>query len=255
MLEKQLSDFATGTRRSPSADFTTNVFGRIGIDRYTKAHSSIGEVYVGWTSLGASGLRSAADETAFEAWYGERFGRRAVRALENDAIADAIARHLGGEDVDVPLDLSASSPFETAVLRQTAQIGRGEARPYWWLARELGAAGATRAVGNALGRNPLPLLIPCHRVIRADMHAGNYVFGHAAKERLLAAEGVDLAALERISRHGFRYIGCDDGYFCLPTCGDIACKVDRPGYIGLQSVGEAQARGLRPCRTCRPIAA
>jgi len=123
------------------------------------------------------------------------------------------------------------------------------------VARELNAPGAKRAVGKALGRNPVPLLLPCHRVVRADLSVGEYVFGSTEKRRLLEAEGLDLAAVDRARRRGFRYIGCDDGYFCLPTCGSVACKVDNAGYVGLHSAADAHVHGLQPCPTCRPLAA
>ena len=255
MLEKQLAEFAARTRCEADTDFTAQVFGRIAIDRYATAPSAIGDVYVAWTALGASGLRLAGSDGEFEAWYAKRFGRRAVRALERDDIMNAAAARLRGEDVRVPLDLSALSPFEAAVLRKAAEIPRGDARPYWWVARELETPAAMRAVGNALGRNPVPLLVPCHRVIRADMRTGEYVFGAAAKQHLLEDEGVDLAAVDRVTRRGFRYVGCADGFFCLPTCGTVACKVDNPGYLGLHSAHDAVAHGLQPCPTCRPIAA
>jgi O-6-methylguanine DNA methyltransferase len=141
------------------------------------------------------------------------------------------------------------------VLSAAAGISRGHARPYGWVARELGAPDATRAVGNALGRNPVPLLIPCHRITRTDGSVGGYVFGSDAKRKLLEDEGLNFEAIERVTRRGFRYIGNDDGTFCLPTCGDVAAHLDAPGYRGLRSAEEAHAHGLVPCESCRPIAA
>ncbi|MEA2663866.1 MAG: hypothetical protein QOI11_810 [Candidatus Eremiobacteraeota bacterium] len=236
--------------------FTTEIFAEIGVDRYTAAASALGTVYVAWHVSGVCGVRLASDERAFEAWYAERFGRRVVPAIEDDPIASAARAKLRGEEVDVPLDLHDCSLFEQRVLQAAAGIMRGNARPYDWVAREVGAPGATRAVGNALGRNPVPLLIPCHRVTRKDGAVGGYVFGGDAKRKLLEAEGLDFGAIERVTRLGFRFVGSDDeGTFCLPTCGDVACRVDRPGFRGLRSAAEALAHGLRPCTSCRPIAA
>jgi hypothetical protein len=99
------------------------------------------------------------------------------------------------------------------------------------------------------------LLIPCHRIIRTDCTTGGYVFGSDAKRTLLEGEGLDFAAIETVTRRGFRYIGCDAGWFCLPTCGNVARQIDDPGYMGLRSVEDAHAHGLVPCRLCRPIAA
>ncbi|MER3421295.1 MAG: cysteine methyltransferase, partial [Chloroflexota bacterium] len=82
------------------------------------------------------------------------------------------------------------------VLEKTAEIPRGEVRPYAWVAREIGAPGAVRAVGTALGHNPIPFIIPCHRVVRADGSLGEYSGGGpAVKARVLAYEGVPLAEL------------------------------------------------------------
>ncbi|HTD36042.1 MAG TPA: methylated-DNA--[protein]-cysteine S-methyltransferase [Candidatus Limnocylindrales bacterium] len=238
-----------------SPDFTTAICARIGLDRYITAESALGGVYVAWSADGVSAVRQSGDEEAFEAWYAERFERRCVPAIEDDSIATAARAKLRGEDADVPIDLHECSEFEQRVLRKAAEIKGGGARPYSWVAREIGSPGATRAVGNALGRNPVPLLIPCHRVVRSDYSAGGYVFGGEAKRALLEREGVNFGAIGEVVRRGFRYVGCDDGYFCLPSCGDIASRLDEPGFLGLHSLEEAHEHGLRPCRTCRPMAA
>jgi O-6-methylguanine DNA methyltransferase len=185
MSETNLRDFRDATRRAVSPDFTATVFSAVGLDRYVVAPSALGDVYVAWSSLGASAVRLATGDGDFELWYAERFGRRAVRAVEDDPISLAARAKLQGEAVTVPVDLRECSPFEQRVLDGAAKIGRGNARPYRWLARELGAPDAVRAVGNALGRNPVPLLVPCHRVIRTDYAVGGYVFGSDAKRVLL----------------------------------------------------------------------
>ena len=238
-----------------SPDFTAKVFAGCGLDRYTNAASALGEVFVAWSATGVSAVRVAADEAGFESWYDERFARRCVPAVEIDPIAEAARARLQGEDVTVPVDLRDCSPFEQRVLHKAAEVARGSARPYGWVARELGSPDAMRAVGNALGRNPVPLLIPCHRIIRTDCTTGGYVFGREAKRKLLENEGLDFDAIEIVTRRGFRYVGCDDGYFCLPTCGNVASRLNTPGFMGLRSVEEAHAHGLAPCSTCRPIAA
>jgi O-6-methylguanine DNA methyltransferase len=255
MTDTNLRDARDAGQRDVSPDFTAKVFAGCGLDRYTNAASALGDVLVAWSDCGVSAVRVASDEAVFEAWYAERFARRCVAAVEIDPIAMAARARLRGEDVDVPVDLRDCSPFEQRVLRKAAEVDRGSARPYRWVAREVGTPAATRAVGNALGRNPVPLLIPCHRIIRTDCTAGNYVFGSDAKRKLLEDEGLDFDAIETVTRRGFRYIGCDDGTFCLPTCCGVARQIDDPGYVGLRTAEEAHAHGLRPCRQCRPIAA
>lgn len=88
----------------------------------------------------------------------------------------------------IPCDLHGLPPFMRAVLRITAQIPYGAVRSYQWVAERLGKPKATRAVGNALARNPIPIVIPCHRVVRSDGTLGGYALGLSWKRRLLALE-------------------------------------------------------------------
>ena len=88
----------------------------------------------------------------------------------------------------IPCDLSALPPFTQAVLRVTSQIPHGEVRSYRWVAEHLKKPKATRAVGNALARNPIPIIIPCHRVVRSDGTLGGFSLGLKWKKRLLELE-------------------------------------------------------------------
>jgi len=88
------------------------------------------------------------------------------------------------------IDWELFTGFQKDVLRLTAEIPYGEVRTYGGLARELGKPGAARAVGNALGSNPLPILIPCHRVIGTDGRLHGYAGGLDAKAFLLTLEGL-----------------------------------------------------------------
>ena len=94
---------------------------------------------------------------------------------------------------DVPVDLSSRSPFHQEVLRATARIPRGEVRTYGELAAAVGRPRAARAVGTAMARNPVPLLVPCHRVVPSSGGVGSYGgFSSDLKAKLLANEGVTL---------------------------------------------------------------
>jgi O-6-methylguanine DNA methyltransferase len=84
------------------------------------------------------------------------------------------------------------APFQRAVLEATTTVPFGHVDTYAGIARKIGKPGATRAVGNALGRNPIPVIVPCHRVIRSDATIGGYTGGLGIKHRLLAIEGVTL---------------------------------------------------------------
>jgi O-6-methylguanine DNA methyltransferase len=144
------------------------------------------------------------------------------------------------------------SEFERTVLLKVLQIPRGEVRPYAWVAREIGSPKAVRAVGSALGRNPVPLLIPCHRVVRSDGNAGEYIFGSEAKRAVLATEGVDVEELEELVRSGTRYYGSDTTQvYCFPTCRN-ARRITARHRVPFNSTKAAAVAGYRPCMVCRP---
>jgi methylated-DNA-[protein]-cysteine S-methyltransferase len=88
----------------------------------------------------------------------------------------------------VPLDLSAGTAFQQAVWRALKTIPRGQTRSYGWVARKIGRPGASRAVGAACGANPVPVVVPCHRVIAGDGSIGGFGGGLFMKRRLLALE-------------------------------------------------------------------
>ncbi len=90
-----------------------------------------------------------------------------------------------------PLDLSAGSAFQQAVWRALAKIPLGETRSYGEIARALGKPKSVRAVGGACGANPIPVLIPCHRVLAAQGKLGGFSGGLDWKRRLLAREGLN----------------------------------------------------------------
>jgi len=253
-LRNALDAYRAHTGRAASPEFAVGTLDRLGLaDRYLVIDSALGPVYVAWNPRGVSAVRRSADPDEFEAWFRHRFGRRAFPTSGEHAIAELVRRALAGEAVDVPIDLRACTPFEAAVLRKAAEIPTGHARPYAWVAREIEHPRAVRAVGSALAKNPVPLLIPCHRVVRSDYTSGEYVFGADAKSRLLEAEGLPLRAAHDLVRSGVQFIGQpDDGCFCLPTCGNV---MSFQHATHLHSIDEAYACGLAPCDLCRPVAA
>jgi O-6-methylguanine DNA methyltransferase len=89
-----------------------------------------------------------------------------------------------------PLDLSAGTPFQQRVWAELRRIKPGETRSYGELAAALGKPGAARAVGGACGANPIPVLVPCHRVLAAHRKLGGFSGGLHWKRRLLAREGL-----------------------------------------------------------------
>ncbi len=122
--------------------------------------------------------------------------RVSPRVLRAPARLDAVARELDEyfagtrRGFDVPLDRRLSSGFRAEVLRHLPAIGYGATESYAQVAAAVGNARAVRAVGSACATNPLPVVVPCHRVVRADGSPGGYAGGPAAKRALLALEGV-----------------------------------------------------------------
>jgi O-6-methylguanine DNA methyltransferase len=187
-----------GEVRAPGS-LLGGVLGELGLgERYVSIQTPIGPVFVAYAGQRISSVVPATDEDQFEQTFRRRHGRAVRRAETAPAeLLGAIERHLRGEPADLEFDLRAVSEFERAVLLKALEIPRGEVRPYGWIAREIGRPGAVRAVGSALHKNPIPLLIPCHRVVRSDGQVGNHAFGPDAKVTLLAAEGLDFARLRR----------------------------------------------------------
>jgi O-6-methylguanine DNA methyltransferase len=109
-------------------------------------------------------------------------------------IRTLLDRYLQGREVDfdVEVDISSLGSFTQKVLNELRKIPYGETRSYGWLAKKVGKPGAARAVGQALKRNPVPIIIPCHRIIRDDGTIGGFSMGVNIKERLLALEGVKI---------------------------------------------------------------
>jgi O-6-methylguanine DNA methyltransferase len=136
------------------------------------------------------------------------------------------------------------------------EIPYGEVRPYSWVAREIGRPKAVRAVGSALAGNPVTFVIPCHRVVRADGHIGNYgAGGPEAKREVLGLEGVDTGELEQMAGRGVRYTGSDStNIYCYPSCRHARRTMSKH-EVRFRSAEEAHEAGYRPCRVCRPLEA
>ena len=101
----------------------------------------------------------------------------------------------GRAGFDLPLDLSAGTPFQQAVWHALLKIGRGGTTTYSQLSRQLGRPLAVRAVGAAVGRNPLSVIVPCHRVLGADGSLTGYAGGLERKTALLTLENARLLLL------------------------------------------------------------
>lgn len=222
-------------------------------DAFFTLDSALGPLLVAYSNQGVTAVQLAADVATFASAYTARTGRRVhPTASAPDRLIRAVGRRLQGARVTVPVDLRGLSDFERATLAKAAEVPRGEVRPYSWIARHIGRPGAVRAVGSALGRNPVPLLIPCHRIVRSDGRVGEYVFGAAAKRAVLASEGLDANELEAGASRQLRYLGSDStGIYCFPTCRN-ARRITPKHRVAFPSAAAALAAGFRPCAVCQP---
>ncbi len=232
---------------------------RLGLrEGYAEVEGPIGPLCVAFGLSGIMLVGRAGDPGAFEEEFRVTFGRpvRRARALP-PRVARAVDAYVWGRARrrgPAPVDLQQLPEFERQVLLKTLEIPRGEVRPYAWVAAEIGRPRAVRAVGNALAHNPIPFVIPCHRVVRSDGHIGQYgAGGPESKRAVLRAEGIDTLELERLPAAGVRFIGSDTTrIFCYPTCRH-ARRVTERHRIPLRSVAEARRAGHRPCKVCRPV--
>ncbi|MFC1998306.1 methylated-DNA--[protein]-cysteine S-methyltransferase [Chloroflexota bacterium] len=105
-------------------------------------------------------------------------------------LTQRLIRYCAGETVTFPdkLDLSHATDFQKSVWQAAQTIPYGQTRSYGWIAAQTGKPNAARAVGQALGRNPIPILIPCHRVIACNCKLGGFSGGIDMKKNLLDIE-------------------------------------------------------------------
>jgi methylated-DNA-[protein]-cysteine S-methyltransferase len=220
--------------------------------------SPLGPILIARSEEGVSMVEYLESEAAAASHLARLVG---VDAVEDEARTQALHQdlldYLDGRRtrLDWPLDLRlASSDFQRRVLQVTSRLPYGAVTSYGHIAREIGEPRATRAVAQALRRNPLPIVIPCHRVIGStgDLtgYAGNKV---TLKQRLLTLEGVPVAGdgalhIERQAMY-VRYQGL--GEYCLPTCGSLpTTPLTELTLFGSRQ--RAEAVGLHPCSDCRP---
>lgn len=258
VLEQDLRDL--GRVRAPDG-FAERVLAAVGAaagarDAYVELDTSLGPIAVAWNDDGVCALQWVDFDRDFERWFAQRFGRPVTRVSDMPSrLLAQVTAGVAGRRGALRLDLATLRPFERDVLLKTMEIPRGEVRTYAWVAREIGRPRAVRAVGTALGHNPIPVLIPCHRVIRTDGTLGKYSGGGTdVKRQILRHEGVDPAWLEQLAVLGTRFIGSrTTGIYCMPTCRN-ARRIKAPNQVHLHDEREAERAGFRPCQVCRPAA-
>ena len=250
-LDQQLLDLREDMTSSQRVEFLDAV----GLcDHWTTVDSPLGSASVAFNKHGISLLSPVSDGRQFESLFADRFGNRPLKAVSKPPRQLVTALRTGrGRGVEV--DLRSLGGFQQDVLTAVRDIRVGEVRPYRWIAQRIGRPNAVRAVGTALGTNPVPLLVPCHRVIRTNGEIGGYVFGAEQKRRLLDAEGVNLDEIASLSKRGVQFVASGTtGVFCNPSCHG-ARRIADEHKIFFGTATEAEATGFRACRLCEPIPA
>ena len=159
---------------------------------YDRLDSPLGPLWVAITAKGVATIHYGAEPPDSEL-------RRLVRVYGPGVVPDhrrssVLARELDQyfrgkrRTFDIPVDLAGLTPFQTRVLAQTAKIPFGDLLTYRTIATRIGNTKASRAVGGAVGANPIPIIVPCHRVVATDGSLGGYAGGLEAKRTLLAIE-------------------------------------------------------------------
>ncbi len=160
--------------------------------RYASITSPLGRLYVSATEKGLCRLALDGPEKIFVQGLQDHYGIAPIHAREYfDETEKELTLYFHGElkKFNLPIDWSDISPFQKQVLGKLLKIPYGETTSYGEIARRMGNPLASRAVGTAIARNPIPIIIPCHRVIPADGSLGGYLWGPEIKKKLLQLEG------------------------------------------------------------------
>jgi methylated-DNA-[protein]-cysteine S-methyltransferase len=159
---------------------------------YCAVTTPIGRVLVAATAAGLVRVSFRQSEATFAAELRRQLGVDVVRSPQRTAgIVHQLRSYFAGERraFDVQVDLRQLTPFQRRVLAATARVPAGRVVSYGDIARRIGRPGGGRAVGQALTRNPVPIVIPCHRVVAAGGRIGGYAGGLTIKRKLLRLEG------------------------------------------------------------------
>ncbi|HYZ34749.1 MAG TPA: methylated-DNA--[protein]-cysteine S-methyltransferase [Crenalkalicoccus sp.] len=172
------------------------------IHRYVIFETAGGFCGIAWNEVGITRFQlpaqsaEATEKTLLRRLPGAQPGRPTPAVSE---VITAVRRYFDGEAIDfsdVKLDLADQDPFVRRIYDATRRVGWGRTTTYGTLARELGAGPEMAVeVGQAMARNPVPLIVPCHRVLAAGGKIGGFSApgGSTAKQRMLRMEGVDIA--------------------------------------------------------------
>ena len=165
--------------------------------RIAELQTPVGAVLAAVTDRGLVRLAYLDTHGGADAVVDDLAARVSPRILERGADLDTVARELDEyfsgtrTTFDIRVDWSLVPAFGRRVLRATARVPFGSVATYGEIAARAGSPQGARATGNALGGNPVPIVVPCHRVVRSGGQLGGYTGGPERKRRLLAVEGRD----------------------------------------------------------------
>lgn len=193
-------DKATGHLASDMVDDRPNTADALGMReaRYGFMDTPVGPILVAVTDRGVCEVSYLTHHDAYAPVH--ELETRRILAVERQASVTGAVEQLGEyfsgarDRFDLDVDLHGLTPFTRGVLEATSHVPYGEVTSYGRIADRIGNAKASRAVGNALGRNPIPIIIPCHRVVLSNGDLGWYTGGSEIKRSLLGIEGVSYGA-------------------------------------------------------------
>ena len=183
--------------------------------------------------------------------------RQRFDLVENGPFAEHMTReferYLSGDltVLDQPIDWSmVESEFHLRALKRLRAVAPGSVITYQGLAKAIGQPNGPRAVGNAMATNPVPLYVPCHRVVSSDGTVGKYGGGVATKVKLLRTEGFEIAPNLKFGGHSV--IGHRGTHiYCRATC-SAAKRAQIANVTIFADSAHAREAGLRACKLCRP---
>jgi methylated-DNA-[protein]-cysteine S-methyltransferase len=196
-IETKLRDTAATLPATPPVGLERQIVDRAGAEKlvdvaYSPVDSPIGPLTVAGTRRGLVLVAFEAPDDALLQRLADRLSPRVIEAPAHlDEARRELDEYFEGDrtEFDLPIDWSLVRGFARRVLRATAAIRYGEVSTYTKVAGRAGNPRASRAAGNALGGNPIPVVVPCHRVLRSGGGLGGYGGGIERKEFLLRLEG------------------------------------------------------------------
>ena len=164
---------------------------------YGEVETEMGQLRIACSPHGITMITLAEGTAeAFENAYRKLLDFQPQQEKMPERYKQAVIKAAAGRAFDpVPIDLSGLSAFQVKVLKALQKVPRGQVHTYSWLAGKVGRPLAARAVGNTMARNPVPFIIPCHRVVPASGGIGNFGLGKERKRTLLRREGVQVEQL------------------------------------------------------------